>query len=120
MKTLLSLVFLLLALPGFSMGSHQGENFSDSTDFSELKYSYIVETDLSVEEFSEVFCERLSTKYNWHKVYSSEDYDQTYTSIMSFESGYSSWLCAVKFKKLENQINKILVVMIMDPYSDGL
>jgi hypothetical protein len=39
---------------------------------------------------------------------------------MSFESGYSSWLCAVKFKKLENQINKILVVMIMDPYSDGL
>jgi hypothetical protein len=118
MKILLTLV-LFLALHSFLAGSVQSKNLNSSTDTCKLKYSYIIETDLSAGEFSEFFCERLKDKYHWHKIFTAAGEDDTYTSILTYDRGeQNSWLCEVIVKKIE--ANRMSVEMIMDPYEDGL
>ena len=119
MKTALS-IFLLLALQSLVMGSPKKACLKNSIGPQKLKYAYVVETDLSTEKFSEVFCDRLSNKHNWNKVSTTISCDETYTSLFSFTDNASHrWKCEVKIKKIINEANKMSVEMTMDPYLES-
>lgn len=123
MKTKLSFVllsFLLLAMHFLITGFQLNGNTNDSAEPRRLKYLYVVETDLSVREFFDVFCGRLIAKYNWYKVSANLSGDEIYTGIFSFrDNSKNSWRCEVKIKKVKNTSNKISVEIVMSPFLES-
>lgn len=108
-------VSLFLVLHSFIFGSflQAGNSF---TEPQKLKYEYKIETDLPVSEFSDVFCERLSTKHKWQKLGTTVYRDETYTSTFRFrDENAHSWSCEVTIKKDKQSSGKMDVIMIMDP-----
>src|SRR4030095_5994084 len=106
---------LLIALHSFVFGSKlfAGEVGSEP---QKLRYEYVVETDLTTEKFSEVFCERLSSKHNWEKVSTTVSEDNSYTSVFNFKDVEEHlWECEVKIKKVMTNVNKMSVMMTMSP-----
>ncbi|MCI0448429.1 MAG: hypothetical protein L0Y79_01435 [Chlorobi bacterium] len=115
MKQTLSF-FLLLALHSFVF---EINTYSEQKQIEprKLKYEYTVETDLSVKDFSDVFCERLSSKHKWSKVSAIIELDDTYTSVFRFnDEANSSWKCELKIKKIVSEINKMSVEMVIAPF----
>ena len=111
MKTAL----VILALHSFVFGSKlfAGEVGAEP---QKLRYEYVVETDLTTEKFSEVFCERLSSKHNWEKVSTTVSEDNSYTSVFNFTDPEEHlWECEVKIKKVMTNANKMSVLMTMSP-----
>jgi hypothetical protein len=115
MKTKLSFV-LFFVFQSMLMSFPNTQYLNKSAEPRKLKYSYIVETDLPVREFYGVFCERLIAKYNWHKVFSKVETDDSYTGVFSFRDKLkNSWRCELKIKKVKNTSNKISVEMFVNP-----
>jgi hypothetical protein len=111
MKTVLT---LLIALHSFVFGSKLFAGEVDSQP-QKLRYEYVIETDLTTEKFSEVFCERLSTKHSWEKISTTVSEDDAYTSIFNFKDvDQHLWECEVKIKKVR-PYNKMSVLMTMSP-----
>ena len=109
------LAALIFALHSFIFGSlvHSGEVYKQP---QKLKYEYKIETDLSVEKFSDVFCKRLSTKHKWEKIGAEVTTDEIYTSRFRYkDENAHSWECEVMIRKDETQTRRMDVVMIMDP-----
>ncbi len=85
-----------------------------------LQYQYLVETDLAADKFSDVFCERLSTKHHWRKVSSSVQSDETYTSLFNFkDESQNMWECEVSIKRAEVHSKKMRVSMTMNQLLDS-
>jgi hypothetical protein len=119
MKTVLTLV-LFCNYYALSIGSPKNENNNKSAVCLDLKYSYMVETELSANEFFEYFCDRLKDKYNWHKVSTVISDDELYTAIFNFnDNSEHPWMCEVKIKKVTDELNKMAVVMIIEPYLES-
>jgi hypothetical protein len=114
MKILLSIALLTF----FLMESLQSIIYTNSVSTEKLKYFYIVETDLQAEEFSKVFCERLSAKHNWRKISAAAGDKGSYKTILSFKTGVHYWLCEVTIKKMENEFSKMSVEMILNTYPE--
>lgn len=116
MKKVLSFAFLtaLLVLSSKNV-------FADSQkEPQKIQYQYLVETDLSTEKFSDVFCERLSTKHHWRKVSSIVQNDETYTSLFNFkDDSQKLWECEVSIKRAEAYGKKVRVSMTMNQLLDS-
>ncbi len=109
------LAAIIFALHSFIFGSllHSGEI---RVEPRKLKYEYKIETDLTVEKFSDVFCKRLSTKHKWEKIGSDVTADETYTSRFKFrDENAHSWECEVRIQQDKSDTRKMDVVMTMDP-----
>ncbi len=109
------LAALVLVLHSFLFGSylHAGQ---DCTEPQKLKYEYKIETDLTTEKFSDVFCSRLSTKHNWKKIETSVSTDETYTSKFKFrDDNQLPWECEVVIHKDYEDTRKMDVLMTMSP-----
>ena len=101
------LCFVMLSAASLSMDEKRG--------FSSLKYNYVVETDMTVNDFSDAFFERLKTKHNWSEVTRNICKDETCTSTWSFpDEELHVWMCDVTIKKAE-VFNQVLVIMEMNP-----
>jgi len=59
-KALFVTLVLLFQLSLFAAGEDRG--------FSSLKYNYVVETDLTLMDFSQAFIERVRSKHKWSEV----------------------------------------------------
>ncbi len=109
------LAAIVFALHSFIFGSllHSGEICVEP---QKLKYEYKIETDLTVEKFSDVFCKRLSTKHKWERIGSDVTADETYTSRFKFkDENAHSRECEVRIKQDKTDYRKMDVVMTMDP-----
>jgi hypothetical protein len=116
MKQTLS-VFLVLALHSLICSS---SILSKVPESKKLRYAYVVETDLATEKFSEIFCDRLSSRHNWNKVSASVSCDETYISQFDFVDDNSyHWKCEVKIKKIQNEINKMSVEMTVSRFLES-
>lgn len=108
-------IAVALVLHSFIFGSY----VFASNSFAEpqkLKYEYKIETDLTVSEFSEVFCERLSAKHKWQKLQSTISRDETCVSTFRFrDENAHSWNCEVTITKDRTREGRMDVIMIMDP-----
>jgi hypothetical protein len=101
------LFFVLLTEYSFSKDEKNG--------FSSLKYNYVVETDMTLSDFSDAFFDRLKSKHNWMEVSKSICKDEICTSTWSFtDEELHIWKCDVTIKKAE-VINQVLVIMEMNP-----
>lgn len=111
MKTSLSKIsVIILVLQSFTLSSnkHIPEN---NADVNKLKYSFTVETNFSVAEFSEIFRFRLS-KFRWIEISSKKDEDGSQTSILNYNDKlYNLWICEVRFSKPINNGNLMTVQM---------
>lgn len=99
--------FLLLTESSLSRDEKRG--------FSSLKYNYVVETDMTLSDFSDVFFDRLKSRHNWMEVSRNICRDETCTSTWSFTDDEShKWKCDVTIKKAEIS-NQVLVIMEVNP-----
>ena len=90
----------------------------EKRSFSALKYNYVVESDLTLVEFSQVFYERLKTKHHWDEVASDNCRGDACYSTWEFTDEESNqWKCDVMIKKASDEAgpNKMLVSMEMNP-----
>lgn len=118
MKTALFIV-LLTALGSFVFDS---KSFSKEVQSGpqNLKYEYIIETDLSAEKFSEAFFDRLSGKHQWSRISSTVGADETYTSVFSFKDDRQhTWECEVQIKRALTDNRKMDVLMTMSPLMES-
>jgi len=109
------LAAIIFALHSFIFGSvlHSGEVYVNP---QKLKYEYKVESDLSVEKFSDVFCTRLITKHKWEKTGLEVSADETYTSRFKFkDENAHSWECEVRIQKDKTTPRQMDVTMTMNP-----
>jgi hypothetical protein len=87
----------------------------EKRSFSAIKYNYVVETNLTLDEFSDAFFERLMLKHNWNEVSRNVCRDEICTSTWSFTDEEShKWKCDVTIKKAEIS-NQVQVTMEMNP-----
>jgi hypothetical protein len=90
----------------------------EKRSFSALKYNYVVESDLTLSEFSQVFYERLKTRHHWDEVTRDNCQGETCYSTWKFTDDESNqWKCEVMIKKADDLAgsNKMLVSMEMNP-----
>src|SRR5688572_21304990 len=81
-----------------------------------LRYEYKIETDLPADQFSDAFCDRLSTKHKWKKVETRVSADETYTSTFKFsDDDQRPWECEVTIHRDVNESGKMDVLMTMSP-----
>ncbi len=112
-KVLFAAIVLVLHSVFFGSFLLAGESYSEP---QKLKYEYRVETDLPASEFSDVFCERLSTKHKWQKLGTTVSRDETFTSTFRFrDENAHSWNCEVTISKDKSRTGSMNVIMIMDP-----
>ena len=84
--------------------------------FSSLKYNYVVETDMTLKDFSQAFIERVRSKHQWSEVLSNTCSDETCTSTWNFTDDEAhKWKCEVVIKKSEESANTMEVTMEMNP-----
>jgi hypothetical protein len=115
MRTGLSSI-LLLILCILSKGTPDDEQFTVANGPQNLEFSYEVETHLTAVEFSDLFRERLITKYSWHELTPTIEDEGTYRSLFNFDDeSKHSWICEIKIKKTDIGINMISVEMNMTP-----
>ncbi len=106
---------LVFALHSFIFGSllQSGEI---RVEPQKLKYEYKIETDLTIEKFSDAFCDRLSTKHKWRKLQTDISADETYTSTFNFkDDNQIPWECEVKIQRDTDDSRKMDVLMTMSP-----
>jgi hypothetical protein len=117
MKTSLTIA-VLIAIHSFIAGSTLAGEVQSNPQ--KLRYQYVVETDLTVEKFSEVFCDRLSQKHSWSKISTVVSNDNVYTSVFNFKDDEQHpWQCEVQIKKMKPDFNKMSVEMVMGPLRDS-
>ncbi|HEY3250650.1 MAG TPA: hypothetical protein VGK25_05975 [Ignavibacteria bacterium] len=88
----------------------------ENKSFSSLKYNYVIESDLSLTDFSDAFFERLKTKHNWNEIYRNDCQDEVCQSEWSFtDEEANEWKCEVVIKKANEGSNRMLVSMEMNP-----
>jgi len=108
--------FLTIAVILFSFiitSSSYGKD--EKRSFSAMKYNYVVETNLSLSDFSRAFYERLKTKHKWNEVGNDDCRGGVCTSTWKFTDEKSNeWKCKVTIKRAEI-LNQMLVTMEMDP-----
>jgi hypothetical protein len=105
------LLFILLSNVSYGRGEKRG--------YSSLKYNYVVETDMSLSDFSDAFFERLKTKHNWNELSRNVCQDESCISTWSFtDEEMHKWRCEVTIKKAA-QPNSVLVTMEMNPVLDS-
>lgn len=118
MKTALFVV-LLTALSSFVFGSKSSAKESQCGP-QNLKYEYIIETDLTAEKFSEAFFDRLSEKHQWSRISSTVSEDETYTSVFNFKDDRQHiWECEVQIKRASTDNRKMDVLMTMSPLMES-
>jgi hypothetical protein len=87
-----------------------------SKGVSSLKYNYVVESDLSLVDFSIAFSERLKSKHHWSEVSHNNCEGESCTSVWSFADEESNqWKCEVVIRKADEGVNRMLVTMEMNP-----
>jgi hypothetical protein len=87
----------------------------EKRSFSALKYNYIVETNLSLSDFSRAFYDRLKSKHKWNEVGNDNCKGGVCTSIWKFiDDASNEWKCEVTIKQAEIS-NRMLVTMEMNP-----
>jgi hypothetical protein len=117
MKT--ALLAVLTALNIFAFGGRSSAKEVQGGP-QNLKYEYIVETDLSTEKFSEAFFERLSVKHQWSRLSTTVSEDETYISVFNFKDDRQHiWECEVQIKRAESDNSKMDVVMTMIPLTES-
>jgi hypothetical protein len=107
--------FIGFALHSFLFGSmlQAGETLNEPRT---LRYEYKIETDFGAHDFSDVFCDRLKSKHQWHQVESTVSADETYTSVFRFnDSGQHRWECEVRIKRDIKDSRKMDILMMMSP-----
>jgi hypothetical protein len=103
--------FILL----FVIASGNSYGMGEKRSFSALKYNYVVETNLSLSEFSEMFFERLKTKHQWAELSRNVCEGETCVSSWSFTDEEShKWKCDVTIQKAAVS-NQMMVTMEMNP-----
>lgn len=106
---------LVLVLHSFLFGSLL-QSGQIRVEPQKLKYEYKIETDLTAEKFSDVFCNRLSSKHKWNKIETSVGTDETYTSKFKFkDDNQMPWECEVIIHKDYDDSKKMDVLMTMSP-----
>lgn len=90
--------------------------FAADENRGSLKYNYVVETNLSLLDFSQAFIERVRTKHNWSEVLTNTCTGGTCVSTWNFTDDDShKWKCEVVIKKSDDNSNAMVVTMEMNP-----
>jgi hypothetical protein len=100
MKIVLLAVLLVVFYTPLTTGLSKKKETNTLKECMNQRYSYTIETDLSISEFCERFCERLRNKYNWSVVYAEENIDEIYTFVCTFQDDKNNnWICKLKIRK---------------------
>jgi hypothetical protein len=88
----------------------------ENRGYSSLKYNYVVETNLTLNDFSQAFIERIREKHNWNEVLTNTCSDETCVSTWNFTDDEAhKWKCEVVIKKSDVNSNAMVVSMEMNP-----
>ncbi|MEO8513423.1 MAG: hypothetical protein ABI543_07685 [Ignavibacteria bacterium] len=109
------LAALVFALHSFIFGSFL-QSGEVRVEPQKLKYEYKIETDLTIDKFSDAFCKRLSTKHKWRKLETTVSADETYTSTFNFkDDNQIPWECEITIQRDREDKRKMDVLMTMSP-----
>jgi len=106
-KALFVTLVLLLQFTLFAADENRGGS---------LKYNYVVETNLSLPDFSQAFVERVRSKHNWSEEVTNACSEGVCISSWNFTDDEShKWKCEVVIKKSIDNSNAMVVSMEMNP-----
>lgn len=84
--------------------------------FSSLKYNYVVETDLTLTDFSQAFIERVRSKHKWSEVIENTCTGEVCSSTWNFMDEEShKWKCEVVIQQSESNEREMVVSMEVNP-----
>ena len=88
----------------------------EKRSFCSLKYNYVIQSELTLQDFSGAFFDRLKNKHSWSEVSRNVCDGQTCTSSWSFkDDDLHEWKCEVVIQKSAEAPNTMLVTMEMNP-----
>ena len=84
--------------------------------FSSLKYNYVVETDLTLQDFSQAFIERVRSKHKWSEVIENTCTDEVCSSTWNFmDEEAHKWKCEVVIQQSVQSEHEMVVTMEVNP-----
>jgi hypothetical protein len=88
----------------------------EKRSFSSLKYNYVVETDLTLQDFSQAFIERVRSKHKWSEVIENTCSDAICSSTWNFmDEEAHKWKCEVVIKQSVSNEHEMVVTMEVNP-----